>query len=194
MFTKEDILTRLQNGETADTIANEMSKLLNEANAAHKDLVKRQEEEAKRKAEEEKQKKIEEARRQEEEHRNQMKLSELQDIINYLADWLYDWYGITIDPEEEAKAEEVIDLVDFMIKYFKSLKDLTNIILPKGNINESLFKKEYESKWSDKKLEENTESVIKSVPAFKPVPKGSSVFRSKNPDQVIQDFLDKMML
>ena len=179
MFTKEDILTRLQNGETADTIANEMSKLLNEANAAHKDLVKRQEEEAKRKAEEEKQKKIEEARKKEEEHRNQVKLSELQDIINYLADWLYDWYGIAIDPEEETKAEEVIDLVDSMIKYFKSLKYLTNIILPKG---------------SEKKVEENTESVFKSVPVFKPVPKTSSVLEPKTTDQMIQDFLDKMML
>ena len=182
MFTKEDILTRLQNGETADTIASEMSKLLNEANAAHKDLVKKQEEEeeAKRKAEEEKQKKIEEARKKEEEYFKQMKLGELQEIINYLTDWLYEWYGIEIDPEEETKAEEVIELIDFMIKYFKSLKDLTNIILPKG---------------SEKKLEENADSVFKSVPkpVFRPVPKTSSTLEPKTTDQMIQDFLDKMM-
>ena len=151
MFTKEDILTKLQNGETVDVIANEMTKVLNEANAAYKELVK----------EEERKKKIEEARKKEEEHRNQVKLSELQDIVDCLTDWLYDWHGI--EPEE-AKAEEIIEIVDFMIKYFKNLKDLTNIILPKANPRKAL----------EKNVLEPTDSVSKT-------------------DKAIQDFLDKMM-
>ena len=36
MFTKEDILARLQNGETVDAIANEMANALNEAEAEKK--------------------------------------------------------------------------------------------------------------------------------------------------------------
>ena len=38
MFTKEDILSRLQKGDSADAIAAEMSDLLNAAEKEHKDL------------------------------------------------------------------------------------------------------------------------------------------------------------
>ena len=48
MFTKADILARLQNGETADTIAAEMAAVLNEAEAEKKALAAEAEQKAER--------------------------------------------------------------------------------------------------------------------------------------------------
>ena len=74
MFNEKDILARLQNGEDAQTIADEFAKLLNNANKTYTDEVKKAEAEAKAK------------------QIQQDKEDELDEILEYLKDWMRRYY------------------------------------------------------------------------------------------------------
>ena len=74
MFKVEDILARLQNGEDAQAIADEFAKLLNNANKTYTDEIKKAEAEAKAK------------------QIQQDKEDELDEILEYLKDWMRRYY------------------------------------------------------------------------------------------------------
>ena len=74
MFNEKDILARLQNGEDAQAIADEFAKLLNNANKTYTDEVKKAEAEAKAK------------------QIQQDKEDELDEILEYLKDWMRRYY------------------------------------------------------------------------------------------------------
>ena len=98
MVNSKDILTRLQNGEKAEDIANELINALNDANDAYNKEV-----EAKKAEDEAKAKKV----------------ADMQDILDLLHDFCIDYYcdnNEDIDAVEEAftefTAEKVIEIVE----------------------------------------------------------------------------------
>ena len=102
MVNSKDILTRLQNGEKAEDIANELVSALNDANDAYNKEVaaKKAEDEAKAKREAE-------------------KVADMQDILDLLYDFCIDYYcdnSEDINEVEEAfkefTAEKVIEIVE----------------------------------------------------------------------------------
>ena len=122
MFKSEDILARLQNGEDADDIAEEMVKALNEANNKYQE-----EKEAKAK--------IAEAKAQEREYE---KCKAMQNILDALHDFCIEFYcesNEDINAVEEAfnelTAENVIDMVEeagaAVLKFEEHLKDIEKI-------------------------------------------------------------------
>ena len=99
MFDEKAILTRLQNGEDVQTIANEMANLINEVNHKYED--------SKRKAEEAKQK------------RELAKRSELKALAQMAGKWYNDYIATTEEEKvafgealQEADLEEVIELFE----------------------------------------------------------------------------------
>lgn len=118
MINEKDILARLQAGEDAQKIADELANVLNAANATYLAEV-----EAKKKAEAEAAKKAAEAQAVEEEK------NELAQII---ADAVMDYIdvaapGLMDDEDEELEASEVRKLLDSMIPMMVSLKNLAEI-------------------------------------------------------------------
>ena len=116
MINEKDILARLQAGEDAQKIADELANILNAANATYV-----AEQEAKRKAAEEAAKKAAEATAIEEEK------NELAQII---ADAVMDYIDVTapgVLDDEELEGAEVRKLLDSMIPMMVSLKNLTAI-------------------------------------------------------------------
>lgn len=102
MINSKDILTRLQNGESAEAIANELIGALNDANAAYEAEVaaKRVEDEVKAK-------------------RNAKKITDMQDILDLMHDFCIEYYcdsNEDINAVEEAfadlTAEKVIQMVE----------------------------------------------------------------------------------
>ena len=98
MVNSKDILTRLQNGEKAEDIANELINALNDANDAYN-----KEAEAKKAEDEAKAKKV----------------ADMQDILDLLHDFCIEYYcdnNEDIDAVEEAftefTAEKVIEIVE----------------------------------------------------------------------------------
>ena len=108
MFTEKDILARLQNGEDAQTIANEMADMINKANKMYAD-EKAKAEEAKR-AEEQKQ------------AIQKQKVTNLQNILDEFALWFAQYYGI--DAGDELKAESIMEIIDGVQEYMDALKGL----------------------------------------------------------------------
>ena len=102
MFDEKTILARLQNGEDAQTIANEMAAMINAANKAYTD----------QKAAEEAAKKQNEVQKKE----------ELQEIIDLFMEWLETFYGVKVD--EEVPADSVIELIDSLKEYIDAFKGL----------------------------------------------------------------------
>lgn len=99
MFNSNDILTRLQNGEDVNTIANEMADALNKANKAYED---------------EKNKKAAELQKEED------KKDDLLDILTDLTDWFNTYYDTNLeDPTKED--------VDMTLDAIGSLLDLVNM-------------------------------------------------------------------
>ena len=99
MFKVEDILVRLQNGEDAGAIANEMVNALNAANEQFQ--------------------KEEEAKKKEIEIRNKKKVTDLQAILDLMHDFCIDYYcdnNNDIDSVNavfaDLKAEEVIKQIE----------------------------------------------------------------------------------
>ena len=117
MYNSKDILTRLQNGETAETIANELVAALNEANDAF-------EKEKKAKAEAEK-KAAEEATAA---AVKAQKVTAMQKILVLLYDYCLEFHCKTnedIDDLEKAfdsiKSEELVDMIDTSFKLLDSI-------------------------------------------------------------------------
>ena len=111
MFTKEDILARLQNGETADDIANEMATALNEATAEKKAL------DAEAAAKE-----VEDAR----------VLSAKRTAVDNMLDAMCDYLvaageGDLIEEVKEIDTDKVIELLDGTIEFAKGLEALKNL-------------------------------------------------------------------
>ena len=120
-FTKEDILARLQNGESTDTIAQEMANALNEAAAEKKAL------DAENAAKEKEEARVLEAKR--------AAVDEMLDAIcDYLvaageADFIEDLKDIDTD--------KVIEMLDGAIDMAKSLEKLKELEFPFAELHKA---------------------------------------------------------
>ena len=131
MYDEKVILTRLQNGESVEDIAKELTDVLNEANHKYED--------AKRTAEKAKQK------------RELAKRSDLKALAQMAGKWYNDYIATTEEEKtafgqalQEADIEEVIELFE----------NIHEIIVPLlGVIDPPVQKKE-------KKIQKNTDDVI----------------------------------
>ena len=112
MFTEKDILARLQNGEDAQKIANEMAEMINKANKMYADEVA----------------KAEEAKRAEEQKQavQKQKIADLQDILDQFAAWFQEYYNI--DAKDELKADAILEIIDDVQEYMDALKNLGMVI------------------------------------------------------------------
>ena len=115
MFDEKTILARLQNGEDAQTIADEMAAMINAANKTYSD----------QKAAEEAAKKTE-----------AQKYEDLQEILDMFVDWFGTYYEIDVeDLKSELKADEVIELVDSLKGYIEVIKGLESMFDSKKTVN-----------------------------------------------------------
>lgn len=106
MFDEKIILARLQNGEDAQTIADEIAAAINKANQMYKD-----------------QKAAEEAAKKQSEIQ---KKAEMDDILEQLGDWMHTYYGIE-DAVDDVSADQVIELIESLMSYIDAIKDFENI-------------------------------------------------------------------
>lgn len=105
MFDEKTILARLQNGEDAQKIADEMAAALNQANKAYAD-----------------QKAAEEAAKKQ---NDVQKKEDLQEILDMFADWFKTYYGI--ETKGELEADAVLELIDSIKEYVEALKGLETL-------------------------------------------------------------------
>lgn len=118
MITEKEILVRLQNGEDAETIANELIDLLNAANATHQAEI-----EAKKKAEEEQKKKEAEEKKKDE-------------LAETIANAVMAYIKLAVptlveEDEEELSGAEVRKMLDPVIPTLASIKALaSNLTVP----------------------------------------------------------------
>lgn len=110
MFDEKTILARLQNGEDAQKIADEMAAALNQANKTYAD----------QKAAEEAAKKQNEVQKKE----------DLQEILDMFADWFKTYYGI--ETKGELEADAVLELIDSIKEYVEALKGLETMFSMKN--------------------------------------------------------------
>ena len=110
MFDEKTILARLQNGEDAQKIADEMAAALNQANKVYAD----------QKAAEEAAKKQNEVQKKE----------DLQEILDMFADWFKTYYGI--ETKGELEADAVLELIDSIKEYVEALKGLETMFSMKN--------------------------------------------------------------
>ena len=112
MFDEKTILARLQNGEDAQKIADEMAAMINKANKMYADEVA----------------KAEEATRAEEKKQaiQKQKTADLQDILDQFAAWFQEYYNI--DAGDELKAESIMEIIDGIQEYMDALKGLEMVI------------------------------------------------------------------
>lgn len=110
MFDEATILARLQNGEDAQKIADEMAASLNKVNKMYSE----------QKAAEEAVKKQNEAQKKE----------DLQEILDLFVEWLQVHYDV--DAAEELDAETVIELIDSLKEYIEALKGLETMFSMKN--------------------------------------------------------------
>jgi hypothetical protein len=114
MFTKADILTRLQNGESTDTIANEMANLLNEAEAEKRAM------DAQIIAQERENARIMDAKR-----------AAVNDMLDAVCDYLVAaGEDDLIEELRDFDTDKVIELLDGSIKMAKSLEQLKELQFP----------------------------------------------------------------
>ena len=132
MFDEKVILTRLQNGESVEAIAKELTDVLNKANHKYED-TKRAAEEAKRK-------------------REASKRSELKALAQMAGKWYNDYIATTEEEKvafgealQEADIEEVIGLFE----------GIHEIIVPLLSVIDPPVQKKKE-----KKVQKNTDDVI----------------------------------
>ena len=105
MFDEKTILARLQNGEDAQTIADEMAAMINAANKAYTD----------QKAAEEAAKKKNEIQKKE----------DLQEILDMFVDWFGVHYDMDVaEIKAELTADRVIELIDSLKEYMEAIKSL----------------------------------------------------------------------
>lgn len=108
MFDEKTILARLQNGEDAQKIADEMAASLNKVNKMYED-----------------QKAVEEAAKAEAAKAEVQKREDLQEILNMFADWFKIYYGI--EAKAELEADAVLELIDSVKEYVEALKGLESM-------------------------------------------------------------------
>jgi hypothetical protein len=108
MFDEKVILARLQNGEDAQKIADEMAAMINNANKMYAD----------QKAKEEEARKAEELKKAQE----LQKTADLQDILDQFAAWFQEYYNI--DAGDELKADSIMELIDEVQVWTDALKNL----------------------------------------------------------------------
>ena len=114
MFTKEDILARLQNGETTDAIAAEMAAALNEAEAEKKAL------DAEKVAKEKEDARILDAKR-----------VAVDNMLDAVCDYLVaSGEGDLITDIKDIETDKVIEMLDDSIKIAKSLEKLKDLQFP----------------------------------------------------------------
>lgn len=114
MFTKEDILARLQNGETTDAIAAEMAAALNEAEAEKKAL------DAEKVAKEKEKTRVLEAKR-----------VAVDNMLDAVCDYLVaSGEGDLITHIKDIETDKIIELFDDSIKMTKSLEKLKDLQFP----------------------------------------------------------------
>ena len=131
MFDEKVILTRLQNGEDVQTIANEMANLINKVNKTYTDQ-KAAEEAAKAKAE-------------------TQKKEDLQEILDMFTDWFNAYYGI--DTDGRLEADVVLELIDSIKEYIEALNDLESIFnIKKSAVKATKNNAKSKSKSSDEKI------------------------------------------
>ena len=112
MFDEKTILARLQNGEDAQTIADEMAAMINAANKTYTD-----------------QKAAEAAKKQNE----LQKQEDLQEILDMLYDWFSVYYNMDVkEIKSELSADQVIELIDSLKEYFEALKGLEDLFSVKN--------------------------------------------------------------
>ena len=110
-FTKEDILARLQNGETTGTIAEEMANMLNEAEAEKKAL------DAEKVAKEREEARVLEAKR-----------VAADNMLDAVCDYLVaSGEGDLITDIKDIETDKIIKLFDDSIKMAKSLEKLKDL-------------------------------------------------------------------
>ena len=128
MFTKEDILARLQNGETADTIAEEMADMLNEAEAEKKALD------------------VEKVAKEREEARvSAAKRVAVNDMLDAVCDYLVAaGEDDFIEDLKEIDTDKVIEMLDGSINMAKSLEKLKELEFPMFGINGPVAKPKVE--------------------------------------------------
>lgn len=108
MFDEKTILTRLQNGENIQSIADEMAALINAANKTYTD-----------------QKAAEEAAKA----AVVQKVDELQNILDMFFDWFDVYYDVDVESiRDELKADQVIELIDSVKEYAEALKSLESML------------------------------------------------------------------
>ena len=110
MFDEKTILARLQNGEDASAIANEMTAVINSAMKTYEDQKKKE-------AEAEKVKK-----------NAVQKKNELEAIMAGLRDWMVKWYGVPEEAAAALNADEVMELIDSINGYAEALKGLEVLV------------------------------------------------------------------
>lgn len=135
MFDEKTILTRLQNGEDAQTIANEMAAMINAANKMYND-----------------QKAAEEAKAKE---RDIQKRNDLQEILNQLINWLGTYYDLDMESiKHEVTAEALIGLINSLDEYMNAMKDLQNLlgVKPKAPAGTKVIKSNTPPKSADDTL------------------------------------------
>ena len=131
MFDEKVILTRLQNGESVEDIANEMANLINKVNKTYADQ-KAAEEAAAAKAE-------------------TQKKEDLQEILDMFTDWFNAYYDIEVNGRLEADA--VLELIDSIKEYVEALNDLESILsIKKSAVKATKSNAKSKSKSSDEKI------------------------------------------
>lgn len=118
-FTKEDILARLQNGETTDAIAAEMAAALNEAEAEKKAL------DAEKIAKKKEETRVLEAKR-----------AAVDNLLDAVCDYLVaSGEGDLITDIKDIETDKVIEMLDDSIKIAKSLEKLKDLEFPMFSVN-----------------------------------------------------------
>ena len=114
MFTKEDILARLQNGETTDAIAAEMAAALNEAEAEKKAL------DAEKVAKEKEEARVLDAKR-----------VAVDNMLDAICDYLVaSGEGDLIKDIKDIETDTMIDMFDDAIGVAKSLEKMKDLEFP----------------------------------------------------------------
>ena len=121
MFTKADILARLQNGDTVDTIAAEMAAALNEAEAEKKAL------DAELAAKEKEETRVLNAKR-----------AAVDNMLDALCDYLVAaGEGDYVKDIAEVKTDKVIEMLDGSIEMAKSLEKLKGLQFPLAEMHKA---------------------------------------------------------
>ena len=115
MFDEATILARLQNGEDAQKIADEMAAALNKVNKIYSD-----------------QKAKEEADRAAAKRAESQKKEDLQEIIDLFMEWLSNYYGV--DAQTQLTADQVLELIDSIFEYVEAMKGLESMFAKKAPV------------------------------------------------------------